>query len=95
MVDWDGGLELCGDHTVDSGHSPLLQWPADRPHHPRDWPGFSATRKFRGVTYHITVERAGAGNTATLTVDGQPTTGELVPLPRAGQHDVHVSVALA
>ena len=38
---------------------------------PEEWPGFSARRIFREVTYHITVERAGSGNTIALTVDGK------------------------
>jgi cellobiose phosphorylase len=33
------------------------------------------------VTYHITVERAGSGNSILLTVDGKPIEGDIVPLP--------------
>lgn len=62
---------------------------------PADWPGFTAKRVFRGVTYHITVERAGAGNTIALTVDGQPVAGDVVPLSSAGVTDVHVKVVLS
>ncbi|TEU11508.1 MAG: glycosyl transferase [Anaerolineales bacterium] len=61
---------------------------------PSDWPGLKATRVFRGVTYHITVERAGAGNTVSLTVDGKPVEGDVVPPPPAGQTDMRVRVAL-
>ncbi|MFP4344843.1 MAG: GH36-type glycosyl hydrolase domain-containing protein, partial [Anaerolineales bacterium] len=51
---------------------------------PAAWAGFSATRLFRGVTYRIQVRRAGPGNCASLTVDGTPVKGTLVPLPEAG-----------
>ncbi len=61
---------------------------------PQEWTGFQATRVFRGVTYHITVERAGPGNAVALTVDGQPIAGDIVPLPPAGQTNVTVQVAL-
>ena len=61
---------------------------------PSDWPGFKATRIFRGVTYHISVERAGKGNTVSLTVGGQPIEGSVVPSPPAGQTEVRVRVTL-
>jgi cellobiose phosphorylase len=57
---------------------------------PSGWPGFTATRVFRGVTYHITVRREGPGNKVALTVDGQPVEGSLVPLPRPGTPEVTV-----
>jgi cellobiose phosphorylase len=62
---------------------------------PTDWPGFKATRIFRGVTYHIAVERAGEGNAVSLTVDGQPMTGDTIPLPAEGQTDVRAKVVLS
>ncbi len=62
---------------------------------PTDWPGFKATRIFRGVTYHIDVERAGEGNAVSLTVDGRPVAGDVVPLPAEDQTDVHVEVVLS
>ena len=61
---------------------------------PSDWPGFEATRIFRGVTYCITVERAGEGNEVALTVDGQPVEGTVVPLPPSGQTEVVVRAVL-
>ncbi len=57
---------------------------------PANWPGFSATRQFRGVTYHIDVRRTGPGNAVALMVDGRPVAGDVVPLPRAGQTVVRV-----
>jgi cellobiose phosphorylase len=61
---------------------------------PPEWDGFQATRRFRRVTYHITVERQGPGNAVALTVDGKPVAGTIVPLPAAGQHAVQVHVIL-
>jgi cellobiose phosphorylase len=61
---------------------------------PSDWPGFKATRVFRDVTYHISVERAGEGNTVSLTVDGKPVEGNVVPLPPTDQTEVRVEVML-
>jgi cellobiose phosphorylase len=61
---------------------------------PGDWPGFRAARVFRGVTYHISVERAGPGNAAALTVDGEPVEGNVVPLPPDDRTEVHVRVVL-
>jgi cellobiose phosphorylase len=57
---------------------------------PREWPGFSARRTFRGVTYHITVERAGSSNSVALTVDGKPIDGDIVPFPKDGTQAVEV-----
>jgi cellobiose phosphorylase len=62
---------------------------------PTSWPGFKATRVFRGVTYHVAVERVGKGNTVALTVDGQPLEGDVVPPPPAGQTEVVVKATLS
>ena len=61
---------------------------------PGDWPGFTATRAFRGVTYHITVKRAGTGNSVSLVVDSQPVAGNIVPLPPDGTAEAIVEVTL-
>ncbi len=61
---------------------------------PETWPGFTAQRVFRGVTYSITVKRAGTGNMVRLTVDGKPVEGDTVPFPEAGSRSVHVEVVL-
>lgn len=47
---------------------------------PKAWKSFEATRIFRGATYHITVQREGDGNTVSLTVNGAPIEGNIVPL---------------
>jgi cellobiose phosphorylase len=61
---------------------------------PADWDGFSATRVFRGVTYQIDVQRVGPGHAVSLTVDGKPVQGSIVPLPQDERKTVQVSVAL-
>jgi cellobiose phosphorylase len=61
---------------------------------PGDWPGFEATRVYRGVTYEISVARVGPGNVVSLVVDGQPVEGDVVPLPAGEQTEVTVQVAL-
>ena len=61
---------------------------------PSHWPGFEATRVYRGVAYHLFVERAGPGNEISLSVDGQPIEGDVVPLPAEGSCEVRVNVLL-
>jgi cellobiose phosphorylase len=61
---------------------------------PSGWQGFTAQRVYRGVTYHISVERQGAGNHPALEVDGRLVDGTLVPIPPDGQSDVQVRVIL-
>jgi cellobiose phosphorylase len=61
---------------------------------PTHWPGFQATRIFRGVTYHVTIRRAGAGNAVSLVVDNHPVQGNVVPLPADGRMDVVVEATL-
>ncbi|MEA3376841.1 MAG: glycosyl transferase [Chloroflexota bacterium] len=62
---------------------------------PTGWSGFTMTRVYRGVTYHIVVKRRGEGNRVSLTLDGQPVEGNLVPLPPDGQSTVDVEVLLS
>ncbi len=59
---------------------------------PEAWPGFTATRLFCGITFHITVERVGPGNEVALVVDEDPLIGNIVPLPSDERTDVHVKV---
>jgi cellobiose phosphorylase len=61
---------------------------------PEAWDGFTATRIFRGVTYHIEVARSGPGNAVALTVDGRPVEGTVIPLPAEGVGEVDVHVIL-
>jgi cellobiose phosphorylase len=62
---------------------------------PTDWPGFTATRVFRGVMYTIDVKRAGPGNAVALTVNGAAVAGEVVPLPPPGTKEVRVQAVLS
>ena len=53
---------------------------------PAAWPGYTATRRFRGAVYEITVrnpDRA-RGRVASLTVDGQRIEGTVVPFASPG-----------
>ncbi|MGB7591637.1 MAG: glycosyl hydrolase family 65 protein, partial [Terriglobia bacterium] len=62
---------------------------------PKSWRGFKATRIFRGVTYHITIERAGEGNHVALEVDGVPIKGDTVRPPADGRREVLVQATLS
>jgi cellobiose phosphorylase len=50
---------------------------------PADWDGFTATRRFRGATYSITVRKpaGSSGRVTRLVVDGREIAGNLAPLP--------------
>ena len=61
---------------------------------PERWTGFRAVRRFRGVTYQITVRRAGTGNAVKLMVDGQAVDGDVVRAPADGRTEVVVEVTL-
>jgi cellobiose phosphorylase len=62
---------------------------------PAEWPGFSARRVFRAVTYHITVKRAGNGNSVALTVDGKLLSGKIIPFPPEGVRDVRIECTMS
>ena len=49
---------------------------------PRDWKGFTMQRTFRGMKLHIEVKNPRRKNHGlkSLTVDGQPVAGELIPV---------------
>ena len=61
---------------------------------PERWTGFSVKRIFRGVTYDIAVSRKGPGNAVSLTVDGKPVDGDLVPPPASGTKAVKVEAVI-
>ncbi len=50
---------------------------------PADWDGFRVTRRFRGTTYRIRVEkdRGVSGRVRALRIDGRLIDGNIVPLP--------------
>jgi cellobiose phosphorylase len=63
---------------------------------PQSWPGFAATRRFRGATYEISVQRpdGASGRVSHLIVDGEPVEGTLVPVaPRDAVVQVTAVVA--
>ncbi len=62
---------------------------------PAEWPGFSARRIFRGVSYHIRVQRKGVGNNIALEVDGEAIDGNIVPFPPEGTRSVHIHGTLS
>jgi cellobiose phosphorylase len=76
------------------GIRPAYDGLAIEPVIPKNWKGFKATRKFRGVTYHIEVTRAGDGNRVALVVDGAPVEGTTVPPPPSGRSEVAVQVTI-
>jgi cellobiose phosphorylase len=76
------------------GIRPTFQGLQVAPVIPQEWPGFRARRLFRGVTYQITVERAGSGNAVSLEVNGKPVDGDIVPFPPAGTQEVQVKAVL-
>jgi len=53
---------------------------------PADWPGFTATRRFRGATYEISVRKPAGltGRAGLVFVDGEPIEGTLVPAAAPG-----------
>jgi len=57
---------------------------------PKNWPGYKATRIFRGVAYHISIERKGDGNQIALIVDGSPIAGNIVSPPTDGRKEVTI-----
>ena len=62
---------------------------------PKVWPGFEASRTYRGVTYKISVKRQGQGNRVALTVDGKKIDGSLVPVPADGRKTVNVEAVIS
>jgi cellobiose phosphorylase len=62
---------------------------------PKAWPGFKASRKFRGVTYDIDVVRNGEGNSVALVIDGEPVSGNIIAPPSDGRTDIKVQVILS
>ena len=62
---------------------------------PHTLSGFTVTRRFRGATYHITVDNA-AGvqhGVKSVTVDGKPLQGSVLPLAAEGA-EVNVQVVM-
>jgi cellobiose phosphorylase len=62
---------------------------------PKEWPGFKASRVFRGVRYQIQVRRAQKNETPGLIVDGTAVAGKVIPLPAQQVDEVAVEVIIA
>jgi cellobiose phosphorylase len=54
---------------------------------PAAWPGFTASRRFRGATYEISVRKPAGltGRVGLVCVDGEPIEGTLVPAAAPGR----------
>jgi cellobiose phosphorylase len=62
---------------------------------PSAWDGFTASRQFRGDTYEITIKNPDhvCKGVKSLTVDGQPVEGCIVPVSGDGKtHKVEVTL---
>ena len=80
------GLELLRDCSVDSGHPHYAGGPEIAPVIPKNWPGFSATRIFRGVVYEIAIEAAGEmGIQSCLRWTAMQLKGTLLPRQPMGE----------
>ena len=61
---------------------------------PETWKEMTIKREWRGVSFEITVKRAGKGNNVKLEVDGKPVTGNVAPLPVDGSKQVKVTAVI-
>lgn len=77
------------------GIKPVLQGLSINPCIPAEWEGFSVKRKFRGCDYEITVrnESRVCRGVKSITVDGQPLEGHVVPV-YPGRSSVRVDVVM-
>jgi len=61
---------------------------------PKNWSGFKATRVFRSVKYHISVERIGTGNKSILYINEKQIEGNIIPLPPSGINEMFINVKI-
>jgi cellobiose phosphorylase len=61
---------------------------------PAAWPGFKASRVFRGVRYEIAVRRISKGEKPHMRVNGVIIEGQVVPFPNEGISTVPVEIVL-
>ncbi len=85
-VPWLSGTASWSHYTATNyilGIRPELEGLRIDPCIPKAWPGFTATRTFRGKTIHITVENPSglSRGVRSLTIDGEPLLGNLAPTP--------------
>ncbi len=86
-VPWLSGTASWAHHTAINhilGLKPEVGGLRIDPCIPRAWPGFSASRRFRGLTVHVEVDNPRGVNrgVVNLTVDGEPLPGNLAPAAR-------------
>jgi cellobiose phosphorylase len=63
------------------------------PHIPSEWAQLSITRKFRGATYHIKIQRhSDQGKQIKIKLDGQIIQGNILPIFENGEHTAVVSL---
>jgi len=61
---------------------------------PKNWSSFQATRIFRGVKYHISVERVGKGNKSIIYVNDKQIEGNFIPPPPPKIKEMFISVKI-
>lgn len=76
------------------GIRPTYQGLCIAPVIPASWPGFKASRVFRGVHYEIAVRRITKGEKPHMKVNGAVIEGQVVPLPDEGMSTVQVEIVL-
>jgi cellobiose phosphorylase len=61
---------------------------------PKTWPGFTVSRRFRGVEYRIAVRNPQGVNRGvkSLLVNGKPVPGDTIPIAAAGPVNVEVTL---
>lgn len=59
---------------------------------PAEWDGFKISRLFRGATYNVTVKNPNhvSAGVKSMTVDGKPVDGNVIPAADGGVHEVEV-----
>ncbi len=86
-VPWLSGTASWAHHTAINhvlGLKPEVGGLRIDPCIPKVWPGFAASRRFRGLTVHLEVANPRGVNRGVvkLTLDGEPLPGNLVPAAR-------------
>jgi len=65
------------------------------PHLPSHWPGFEAVVRTESCTCRVVVDRSAQGDTATVSLDGDPLPSGRIPLSSLrGRHEVRVALPL-